>query len=127
VKFLILLIAGALAAIGLAALIVPDMVVASGRRMVSPAGLYAAAAFRVGISLVLLLAAPKSRAPGMLRAVGFAGLTVGVATPLLGIERAIARLAWEAEHTTFLRIEGVVFIWLAFLIVSLTKSPSKPT
>jgi hypothetical protein len=49
--------AGVLMAIGLAAAIVPDAIIASGRRMVSPSGLYAAAAFRSGIALVLLMAA----------------------------------------------------------------------
>ena len=110
-------------AIGVATAIAPGAVVATGRRMVSPGGLYAAAAFRTGIGLVLLLAAKYARAPGLLRVLGLGAILVGAATPFLGVPRAMARLDWESSHITFLRIEGVVFVWLGFLIISLLKPP----
>jgi hypothetical protein len=122
-RFLVFVVAGIVIAVGIAAAIIPDMVIASSRHMVSLAGLYAAAAFRGGVGFVLLLAARESRAPGILRALGFGALVVGLATPLLGVERAMARLDWEAQHITFLRIEGVLFVWVAFIILSLARPP----
>lgn len=122
-RSLVFFIAGVVMAVGVAAAVVPDVVIAIGRYMVSSAGLYAAAAFRGGIGLVLILAARESRAPWILRATGVAVLALGLATPLLGVERATARLAWEAEHVTFLRIEGVLFVWFGFIISALARPP----
>ena len=122
-RSLVLVVVGLIIALGVAAAIVPNIVIASGRDMVSPAGLYAAAAFRGGIGLVLLRAAPASRAPGILRAIGIAALAMGLATPLLGMDRAMARLDWEEEHITFLRIEGVLFVWAGFIISVLARRP----
>ena len=59
----------------------------------------------------------------MLRATGVAVLVLGLATPLLGVERAVKRLAWETEHVTFLRIEGVLFICVGFMISALARPP----
>jgi uncharacterized membrane protein len=122
-RSLVLVVAGLVIALGVAAAVVPNIVNATGRDLVSPAGLYAAAAFRGGIGLVLLLAARESRAPGILRAIGIAVLAIGLATPLLGVDRAMARLDWEAEHITFLRIEGVLFVWAGFIISALARRP----
>lgn len=69
---------------------VPDMVIATGRSLVSPSGLYAAAAFRVGVGLVLILAARESRAPGMLRAIGAVVIISGVALQY--------RARWRVQH-----------------------------
>jgi hypothetical protein len=111
-------VAGVIAVLGVVALVLPDTVIAIGRHLVSPSGLYAAAAFRVGVGLVLMLAARESRAPGVLRAIGAVVLATGVATPFFGVEAARARLDWEAAHVGFLRVEGAAFIFLGGLIVS---------
>src|ERR1051325_7241654 len=102
---LALVVAGVIAGIGVAAAASPDFVVATGRYLVSPSGLYAAGAFRVGVGLVLILAGRESLAPGTLRAIGAVALVSGVATPLVGLEAAQARLDWEAAHATFFRFE----------------------
>ena len=65
-----------------------------------------------------MLAARGSRAPGTLRAIGAVVFAVGLATPLLGVEGARARVDWEASHVTILRAEGVLFVCLGGLIVS---------
>jgi len=55
-------VGGVVTLLGVAGVVVPDIVIATGRYLVSPSGLYAAAAFRVGVGLVLILAARESRA-----------------------------------------------------------------
>ena len=117
-KSLALVVAGVVAFLGVAGVVFPDIVIATGRHIVSPIALYVAGAFRVGVGLVLILAARESRAPGILRAIGAVVLVAGVATPLFGVEAARARLDWEAAHVGFLRIEGAAFVFLGGLIVS---------
>jgi hypothetical protein len=114
-------IAGVLAILGAAAAIAPDMVVAAGRRMVSPAGILVAAAVRSGMGLGLLYIARGSSSPGVLRLMGLALLLAGIVMPFLGVESSRARLDWEAEHLTFLRLEGVLFVWAGYIVVSLAK------
>jgi hypothetical protein len=120
-RFLALLVAGVLVALGVAVVVIPDLVIATGRHLVSPSGLYAAAAFRGGVGLVLILAARESRAPGILRAIGAVMLVGSVTSPFFGVEAARARLDWEAAHVGFLRVEGAVFVFLGGLIVSLLR------
>ena len=93
-RSLVIVVAGVVVALGLGALVIPDILIATGRYTVSTAGLYIATALRVGIGLVLMLAARGSRAPGTLRAIGAVVLVVGLATPLFGVEAARARLDW---------------------------------
>ena len=117
-RFLALVVAGIVVAFGAGGIVIPDSLIAIGRYVVSPAGLYVAAALRVAVGLILLLAARGSRAPGTLRAVAAAVLASGLATPLFGVEGARARLDWEATHVTLLRIEGALFVCLGALIAS---------
>jgi hypothetical protein len=117
-RSLALVVAGVVVALGLAGIVIPDILIALGRYVVSPGELYVAAAFRVGIGLVLMLATRGSRAPGTLRAIGGVVLLVGLATPLFGVEGARTRLDWEAAHITLLRVEGALFVCLGGFIVS---------
>ena len=124
-RSLALVVAGVVVVLGVAAVVIPDIVIATGRHLVSPSGLYAAAAFRVGAGLVLILAARESRAPGILRAIGAVVLVGGVATWFFGVEAARARLDWEAAHVGFLRVEGAAFVCLGGIIVSALR-PDRP-
>ncbi len=124
-RSLALVVAGVVVVLGVAGVVIPDIVIATGRHLVSPSGLYAAAAFRVGVGLVLILAARESRAPGILRAIGAVVIVAGVATPLFGVEAARARLDWEAAHVGFLRVEGAAIVGLGGLIVSALR-PNRP-
>lgn len=126
IRSLALVVAGVVVVLGVGAAVIPDIVIATGRHLVSTSGLYAAAAFRVGVGLVLILAARESRAPGMLRAIGAVVLVGGVATSFFGVEAAQARLDWEAAHVAFFRVEGVAFVCLGGLIVSALR-PGRPT
>ena len=125
VRTLALVVAGVVAILGLGVVVIPDIVIAIGRHMVSPLGLYVAGAFRAGVGLVLILAARDSRAPGILRAIGAVVLVSGVSTPVFGEEAAWARLDWEATHVGLFRVEGVAFVFLGGLIVSALR-PDRP-
>jgi hypothetical protein len=124
-RSLALVVAGVVVVLGVAGAVIPDTVIAIGRHLVSPSGLYAAAAFRVGAGLALILAGRESRAPGILRAIGAVVLVGGMVTPFFGVEAARARLDWEAAHLAFFRVEGAVFVCLGGLIVSLLR-PGRP-
>jgi len=118
---LALVVASVVVVLGVAGVVIPDFVIATGRHLASPSGLYAAAAFRVGVGLVLILAARDLRAPGILRAIGAVVLVAGVTTPFFGVEAARARLDWEAAHVGFLRVEALAFICLGGLIISVLR------
>ena len=125
IRSLALVVAGVVVVLGVAAAVFPDIIIATGRYLVSLSGLYAAAAFRVGVAFVLILAARESRAPGMLRAIGAVMLVGAVATPFFGVQAARARLDWEAAHVALFRVEGVVFVCLGGFIVSALR-PDRP-
>jgi hypothetical protein len=101
-RALALLVALFIMVVGLAGLITPDSLLTVGRYMVTPGGLYVVAALRVGIGLVLMLAATNSRAPRTLRAFGIVAIVAGLATPLFGVERTRAVFEWEARQGTAL-------------------------
>jgi hypothetical protein len=101
-RSLALLVALFVILVGMAGLITPDSLMAIGRYVVTPVGLYAIAALRVAIGLVLMLVAPISRVPRTLRGVGAVVLVAGLATPLFGVERTRAILDWESTQGTAL-------------------------
>jgi hypothetical protein len=89
--------------------------------MVSPVGIYAAAALRCGIGIALLLIARKSQAPAILGIMGVALIIAGFTFPFLGVDSAKARIEWEAEHMKFLRLEGLLFVWAGLVVPKLSK------
>ena len=101
-RSLALLVALFIMVVGMAGVFTPDSLITVGRYVVTPVGLYAVAALRVGIGLVLMLVARISRAPKTLRAFGAIALVAGLATPLFGVERARAIFDWEATQGTAL-------------------------
>jgi hypothetical protein len=109
----------------------PESLLAVGRYVVTPAGLYAIAAFRVAIGLLLMRVAPISRVPRTLRIVGAIVLAAGLATPLFGVERTRAILNWEStQGTAFLRVPGVLALaaggFIAFAVATGRRPASKP-
>jgi len=118
-RYLAVAAAGVFIALGVAAAVAPDTVIASSRYMVSPVGIYAAAALRSGIGVALLLVAQGSRAPAILRIMGVVLLIAGLTFPMLGVDSARARIEWEAKHMMFLRLEGVLFAWAGFAVYKL--------
>jgi len=88
--------------VGVVGIFTPDSLMTIGRYVATPVGLYAIAALRVAIGLVLMLVAPISRVPRTLRVVGAVVLVAGLATPLFGVERTRAILDWESTRGTAL-------------------------
>ena len=91
--------------IGITGLVSPDTLIAARQHVVSsPAGHYAAGAARIVMGLVLVLIAPVSRAPKILRVLGAVVCVQGLAATLSGVDRARAVLEFEALHTAYLPI-----------------------
>jgi hypothetical protein len=103
-----LLVALFVIVVGIVGLVSPDSLMTVGRYVITPAGLYAIAALRVGIGLLLILVAPISRAPRTLRALGAVVVVAGLTTPLFGVDRSRAILEWEATQGTALLRAGAV-------------------
>ena len=112
-----------LVAIGIATALTPDAVIALSRKLVSPVGIYVAAAVRCAMGLALLLIARGSRAPAVLQTMGVALILAGIVFPFFGVESSKARIEWEADHLLFLRLEGLLFIWGGFVIYKLSRPP----
>ena len=120
-RYLATAVAGIFVALGVATALAPDMVIAMSRQMVSPVGIYAAAAFRCAIGIALLLVAWKSRARAILGIIGVAFILAGCVFPFFGVDSAKARIEWEAGHFMFLRLEGVLFAWAGFVVHKLSR------
>lgn len=116
-RVLALLVALLVIIIGIVGVVAPDRLIMAGRYVMTPVGLYAIAALRVGMGLVLILMAPTSRLPKTVRAIGAVVLVAGLATPLFGVERSRAVADWAAaQGPAFLRvIAGILFALGGFI------------
>ncbi len=115
--------------VGVAGIVTPDSLLTVGRYVITPVGLYVVAVLRVGIGLVLMLVARLSRAPKTLRACGAVVLVAGLATPLLGVERARAILDWEAtQGATLIRVgAGLALAIGAFIAFAVAAGRRRQT
>lgn len=115
------LVAFFIAVIGLTGVIAPDWLMTIGRHSVTPAGLCIVAALRISIGLVLARVAPISRAPTTLRILGVIAVIAGVATLLVGAERAQAILEWcSGQGPVFLRLAaGIALVLSSFVAYAL--------
>jgi hypothetical protein len=125
-RIAVLLIALFAMVVGTVGIVSPDSLTAVRRLyFATPAGLYAAGAVRVAMGLVLILAAPGSRGPKTLRALGAVVCLQGLAATLLGPDRARATLEWEAMHAALLRAGAVVALLTSgFVAFSVAKPPA---
>lgn len=116
-RFFALLVALLVMLIGIVGVVAPDRLITVGRFVLTPFGLYAIAALRIGMGLVLILVASTSRAPKALRAIGAVVVVAGLATPLFGVERARGVADWAAaQGPPFLRtIAGLLFALGSFI------------
>ena len=97
-KLLALLIGLFVMAVGLVGVAAPSVLMRVAELTVTSVGLYAIAALRIGIGIVLILVAPTSRAPKLLRVFGIIALVAGLTTPVVGVDRARAILDWESAQ-----------------------------
>lgn len=111
--------------IGVAGAVAPDRLIATAQYVLTPAGLYTIAALRVVMGLVLILAAPVSRAPTALRIIGGVILVSGLATPAFGLDRSRAVADWAANQgTVLLRSVGGLLVAIgAFIAFAAAPGP----
>jgi hypothetical protein len=96
--------------LGLAGVASPSRLLDLVARFQTPRGLYGIAALRVFLGVAFWVAAGPSRAPHYLQVLGVIAFAAGVATPLFGIERFAAIVAWWRE-----RPEPMVRAWSALV------------
>ena len=113
-----LLVGVALIIEGLIGIVAPGALLAAGRIVINPAGLIAAAVIRVAIGGVLLGAARASRFPRFFQVLGIVVIIAGLATPVFGVDRARAIVAWfAAQGGGAIRIVAAAAIVLGAFIV----------
>lgn len=117
-RSLALIVAAFIVAVGVVGAVIPETVISFRAGAVSPASLAVEAALKIAVGLALVLAAPHSRAAGTLRCMGAVIAFGGMAVPLVGIDSARERLAWESAHLTFFRFEAALFVLLGAFIAS---------
>jgi uncharacterized membrane protein len=93
-QLLALLVALLISLVGLTGIVSPETLASLGRHALTPVGLYVIAAVRIGIGIILLLAAPVSRAPRTLRVFGIIAIIAGLATPFVGVETSRRVMDW---------------------------------
>ena len=117
-KFLTVLIGLVVMIIGVIGIAAPSALLSAADYVTTPIGLYAAAAVRIGIGIVLILVAPTTRAPKLIRALGAVAVAAGVITAFVGIDRARAILEWEnAQGPTLIRISAMLPLLFGGFIV----------
>ena len=117
-KYLSWLLVAFVVAVGVTAIVAPDMILSLRSLAATQGALLVFGALRVAIGVVLIMTAPASRAPRTLQAAGALLLLAGLATPLFGVERTKAVLAWEAEQGPWLiRLGGTIVVALGGLLM----------
>jgi hypothetical protein len=111
-----------LAAAGVAGLVAPDWVMSLRSIAATQGGLLGIAVLRSAIGIVLIMAAPRSRAPKALQAAGALLLLAGMATPLFGVARSKAVIDWEAAQGPMLiRAWALVVVALSGALAFVVK------
>ena len=83
-----------IAAIGVLGIAAPSILLELGRAMQSTGGLWLLGFLRIVCGAILLWAAPNSRTPRILIALGILIILFGMATPFIGIEKTRAMFDW---------------------------------
>jgi hypothetical protein len=100
-KILALIVGSLIGAFGIVGIMAPSSIGWIAMHSLTSGAFYFIAAARVAFALVLVLAAPVSRAPKALRALGYVILIAGIATALTGMvamERAQAIVEWWLQQ-----------------------------
>ena len=101
----------AIAALGALGLASPARLLGVLQRFRSRGGLYTAAAIRLAMGAVFVLAAPDSGAPALIQGLGIFVILAGLVTPLFGVERFTRLLDWW-----FTQDAAIVRVWSLFVI-----------
>src|SRR6478735_8739702 len=96
----------------------PDLRLAFEGSLLTPEGLYAVGGVRIGIGLLLVLAAPASHAPRTVRGLGIIVIMAGLATPWFGVARGQAvRNRLASAGPLLMRIDAVVGMGIGGFLV----------
>jgi hypothetical protein len=111
----------AVAALGVAGVVAPSRLLDFGQTLLTVDGLYAIAAVRVAIGLLLVLGARDSRMPRTLRVIGGVIIIAGLLTPLFGLARAESMFNWlSAQGLALVRVIALFAIALGTFLVYAT-------
>ena len=106
------------AGLGVAGLAAPSPLLDFGRSLLTANGLYAVAAVRVVIGLLLIFGARTSRMPSTLRVTGSVVIIAGLLTPLFGVTRSESMFAWlSVQGPAFVRVIALFAIAFGALVV----------
>jgi hypothetical protein len=109
------------ATVGVVGMLAPSSLVWIAQHSVTSGAFYLLAAVRVAVGVVLISAAPASRAPKALRMVGYVIVVAGLATALtglVGMERARTIIGWWLDQGTgIIRVTSVVLVAFGGFVV----------
>jgi hypothetical protein len=109
---------------GIALATMPMPVLEFGRSILSPSVMYGAALFRVLFGVVLLVAAPMSRSPALLRTFGVVLIIAGVAAAILNVGQAQVIFDWLlAQGPLFTRVWASMVAMIGAAVVYAAISP----
>jgi hypothetical protein len=117
-RFIAFALSVSVAILGAVSFVAPTRALDIARAFDSPGGLYALAAIRLVLGVVLFFAGPSSREPEVLRILGILIGVVGILTPFVGVERQRRLLNWwSARGLGFQRAWAAVgFAFGLFLV-----------
>ena len=104
-------------ALGTLGVVSPQRLADLARRLLNPGGLVLAAVIRILFGVVLVFAAPTSRAPEFVRVIGIMSLVAGGMTPLLRVDQHRKVLDWwTARGSGFMRIWSAIALVIGFVL-----------
>jgi hypothetical protein len=109
-----------ISAVGALGLVAPAFLIWIAQRFAAPGEWLVLGVVRIAVGLLLLSVAKTSRTPRALRVVAFIPLLAGVAalaTPFVGLERAVAAVEWWSRQSpTVARFTAVPILALGAFI-----------
>jgi hypothetical protein len=117
-KWLAIVLSLVVTLFGAIGVVSPESLLGVARHFETTSGLLAAAALRVALGAALFVAAPESRQPGAIRALGAFVFLAGLVTPFFGTERVRVVLDWwAAQGPLFMRAVAGVPLGLGSLLL----------
>ncbi len=116
--YVALVLASGVALLGVLGLVSPVRLLGLFRRIETPGALYAVAGFRLLMGASLLLAAPVSKAPNGVLAIGVVAILSGLFTFGFGVDRTRRWIDWwAAKPTSWIRAWGAAALAIGLLLV----------
>lgn len=126
-KLLATVMAALIAALGVAGIASPSLLLEFGQSLQTPSALLVAAAMRIVFGAVLIWVAAASRMPRTLRVIGFLMILGGVLTPLFGVERFQAILGWfSSQGPLLMRAWAGTAVIFGLFLVYVVNAPRPP-